>query len=219
MITGNTTGDAADGADGKMGFSDPFTPAAGPDGILPLSVCPADPETGLSPGSGEEICSAQMAAKLPATGTALARPKNPAIGLCPALALTLIADSMVEVTVRKEPARRFGKHECTSRANRRERKRKTKRQWNEENCSAADEKQKAPLLSGWAECAQARQILSMPCVGLPLQEQVVELALFAARRIAVVFAALLVPQALESLALAPGLSENSLLLVPQIFKP
>jgi hypothetical protein len=126
---------------------------------------------------------------------------------------------MAEVTVRNETARRLGEDECTSRANRRERKRKTKKQWNEENRSAADEQEKEPPLSGWARCAHARQILATPRVRLPLQEEVVELALLAARRSALVFAALLVAKALEGFALAPGLPENSLLLVPQIFKP
>ncbi len=63
---------------------------------------------------------------------------------------------------------------------------------------------------------RTRQILTTSQVGLPHQEQVVELTLLTAKRIALVFAELVVAQAFESFTLSPGLLKDLLLLVPQI---
>lgn len=62
----------------------------------------------------------------------------------------------------------------------------------------------------------ARQILTTPQVRLPQKEEVVESALFTPRRIALVFAQLVVAQTFESFPLSSRLLVDSLLLVSQV---
>ena len=62
--------------------------------------------------------------------------------------------------------------------------------------------------AGWPQA-------ELPQVSLPQQEQVVDLPLLAPRGIALIFAKLLLAQALEGLTLPAGLLKDSLLLVAQ----
>ena len=64
-------------------------------------------------------------------------------------------------------------------------------------------------------CPRPRQILATTQVGSPLQKEVVQLPLFAPFRVALVFAQLVVAQALEGFTLAACLLKDFLLLVPQ----
>lgn len=68
------------------------------------------------------------------------------------------------------------------------------------------------------DCPSPADLAAAP-VGLPLEEEVVELALFVARGRALVLVELLIAQRLESLSLASRLLKNSLLLVAKILQP
>lgn len=64
-----------------------------------------------------------------------------------------------------------------------------------------------------------RQVLATPLVGLAHEEEVVLLALLASLRFALVFAKLVVTQALKGLAVTARLLKDFLLLVAQCLKP
>jgi hypothetical protein len=93
---------------------------------------------------------------------------------------------------------------------------KEERQWNEAIPNFADEERRKAGVSALGKGCPTRQILTTPQVGLPREEEVVEVPLFAASRVAPVFAQLVVAEAFEGFALATRLLKDFLLLVPQI---
>lgn len=89
-------------------------------------------------------------------------------------------------------------------------------EWNQANPNDADSRQQEREESRLGKLCRTRQILTTSQVGLPHQEQVVELTLFLPELIAPVFVELVLAQAFESFTLSPGLLKNPLLLVAQI---
>jgi len=145
-------------------------------------------------GSGV-ICDAHIAAKLPEPGAAeLVRPKK--LEADAAATLFVIAGSMVEVTVKVRAnvkAHSTWMHlvdqprqACAGDEE------KEKRQWNEAIPNFADGGRREAGVSALGKGCPTRQILTTPQIGLPQQEEVVELPLFVASRVALVFAQLVV---------------------------